>query len=289
MKTRYLPVGALLFGFLLPSCAPHKTTATQQPEISKHNKTATLPTPPLQADIRNEPPALIFTNPPSTAKHPLTAKSFSFRGIEFSVLSFDRRDYDLVVDDQPGGPGSEYDRAEDAGRGDLAAINAGFFTPKGDPLGLVITKGRKRGSINRASFLGTGFFLGPKAQLISRTEFLSAQPKPSELLQSGPRLLWAGETLTGLSDGDQRPRSFLLWDGGDHFAIGYANSASLKGLSNTLKSQPISGFKIAYALNLDGGRSSDLWVSPSVSGGGFSRNSFFNKDVRNYLVLKHRR
>ncbi len=192
-----------------------------------------------------------------------------------------------MVDDQPGGPGSEYDRAEDAGRGNLAAINAGFFTPEGDPLGLVITKGRKRGALNTASFLGTGFFLGPTASLMSRSEFLRSPPNPTELLQSGPRLVWAGESLTGLSDKDQRPRSFLLWDGQDHFALGYANSAGLRSLSSTLQSQPIAGFKIAYALNLDGGRSCDFWVSSSVSGGGFSRTSFFNKDVRNFLVLKH--
>lgn len=289
MKTRYLPIGALFCGCLLCSCAPSKTTATQQPKISKNNLPAALPTPPVQDDFLNKPPALIFTNPPSDPKHSLTAKSFSFRGIEFSILSFDRRDYDLVVNDQPDGPGSEYDRAEDAGRGNLAAINAGFFTPEGDPLGLIITKGRKRGALNTASFLGTGFFLGPTASLMSRSEFISSQPNPSELLQSGPRLVWAGESLTGLSEKDQRPRSFLLWDGRDHFALGYANSASLKSLSSTLQSQPIAGFKIAYALNLDGGRSCDFWVSSSVSGGGFSRTSFFNKDVRNFLVLKHHR
>jgi len=221
-------------------------------------------------------------------RHPLKARHVTAQGIEFSIVTFDRRDHDLIVIDQPGGPGSEYDRAEDAGRGHLAAINGGFFTPVGNPLGLVISKGRKKGSINRASFLGTGFFIGPKASLLGRTEFLKTQPNPPELLQSGPRLLWAGETLTGLSDEDQRPRSFLLWDGRDHFALGYAHSASLKSLSGALKSQPLSGLKIAYALNLDGGRSSDLWVSGSVSGGGFSRRSFLNKDVRNYLVLKGR-
>lgn len=232
-----------------------------------------------------EPPEV---NPAEPPRHSLKARNFSSRGIEFSVVSFDTRDHHLFVDDQPGGPGSEYDQADDPGRGHLATINGGFFTPEGDPLGLVVTKGRRRGGINRASYLGTGFFLGPQARLMSRTEFLQTSPKSSEVLQSGPRLLWSGETLTGLSNKDKRPRSFLLWDGGYHFALGYADSATLKALSSALKSQPLSGFKIAYALNLDGGRSSDLWVSGSVNGGGFTRRSFFNKDVRNYLVLKKR-
>jgi hypothetical protein len=218
--------------------------------------------------------------------HSLRARTIERRGIKLTLVSFDRRNYRLVVADQSSGPGSRYDNAKDAGDGHLASINGGFFTPAGGPLGLVVTDGNHRGGVNRASFLGTGFFLGPKAKLLSRTDYLATSPSHQEVLQSGPRLVWSGETPTGLSNKDERPRSFLLWDGKEHFALGYANSASLKGLSSLLQSQPISGFKIAYALNLDGGRSCDFWVSSSVNGGGFTRSSFFKKDVRNYLVLK---
>lgn len=272
---------------LLAACSSRTAT----PPASAALPLAPAPRPPLPPpkaiviESQNEPAVV---KQPEEPKHSLKARNFSSQSIQFSIVTFDTRSHELVVDDQPNGPGSEYDRAEDAGTGHLAAINGGFFTPEGAPLGLVVTKQRRRGGINRASFLGTGFFLGPQAQLMSRTEFLKNNPKNSEVLQSGPRLVWSGETLTGLSNQDKRPRSFLLWDGKYHFAIGFADSATLKGLSNALASQPISRFKIAYALNLDGGRSSDLWVSSSVSGGGFSRSSFFNKDVRNYLVLKKR-
>jgi len=279
---------------LLGACRPNQPNHPPLLAPSYHHRAipsgeATDHVPAPKPITTRAPKKPVAVNPIEGPKHPLKARTVTARGIDFSLVTFDRRDHELVVDDQPGGPGSQYDQAEDAGRGHLAAINAGFFTPEGNPLGLVITKGRKRGSINRASFLGTGFFMGPKASLISRTEFLTTQSNPSELLQAGPRLLWSGEMLTGLSDKDHRPRSFLLWDGHDHFALGYAHSASLKGLSEALKSQPLSGLEITYALNLDGGRSSDFWVSPSINGGGFSRNSFFNKDVRNYLVLHHRR
>ncbi len=234
------------------------------------------------------PSALEPTKPKveSIPFHSLRARTIERRGIELTLVSFDRRNYRLVVADQPSGPGSRYDDAEDAGNGHLASINGGFFTPAGRPLGLVVTDGNRRGAVNRASFLGTGFFLGPKAKLLSRTDYLASPPSHQEVLQSGPRLVWSGETSTGLSNRDERPRSFLLWDGKEHFALGYADSASLKGLSSLLQSQPISGFKIAYALNLDGGRSCDFWISSSVNGGGFTRSSFLKKDVRNYLVLK---
>jgi hypothetical protein len=288
MNAAFLATNIMALAMMLNACTPSATT----PPAAKPTPTIILaaesPAPVPTETVIQETETPIAVKPLEGPKHPLKARTFSARGIELSIVSFDRRHHDLIVDDQPGGPGSEYDRAEDAGRGHLAAINAGFFTPEGSPLGLVVTKGRRRGGINRASFLGTGFFLGPKAQLMSRTDFLKLNPKNSEVLQSGPRLLWSDETLTGLSDRDERPRSFLLWDGQNHFALGYADSASLKGLSKALKSQPLSGFQIAYALNLDGGRSSDLCVSGSVSGGGFSRSSFFNKDVRNFLVLKRR-
>ena len=269
---------------ILVGCTSHQAPAPPHTHATEIPETPPVP----QAPKRTAPATSVTAETNEGPKHPLIARTITTRGIQLTVVTFDRRDHDLVVDDQPGGPGSKYNGAQDAGRGHLAAINAGFFTPEGNPLGLVITQGQKRGSINRSSFLGTGFFLGPKAQLVSRTDFLGHPLKTSEALQSGPRLLWAGETLTGLSNKDQRPRSFLLWDGHNHFALGHADSASLKGLSEALQGQPITAFKIAYALNLDGGRSCDLWLSSSVSGGGFSRTSFFNKDVRNYLVLKAR-
>ena len=265
------------FGFLFLASCSRPAPAPVPKAVPVLEPTVTLEASP-EAQPKVEPAPL----------HSLKARTINTGGTELTIVSFDRRIYRLVVEDQPSGPGSQYDDAKDAGSSHLAAINGGFFTPTGSPLGLVVTEGTRRGGINRASFLGTGFFLGPEAELTSRIEYLASPPRRKEVLQSGPRLVWAGETLTGLSNKEERPRSFLLWDGREHFALGYADSASLKGLSNILSGQPISGFNIAYALNLDGGRSSDLWVSSSVSGGELTRRSFFNKDVRNYLVLKKR-
>ena len=252
------------------------------------------PTPVPRAVQIPEPSEPVVPAAPEPAKkkvesipfHSLRARTIERRGIKLTLVSFDRRNYRLVVADQSSGPGSRYDDAKDAGNGHLASINGGFFTPAGSPLGLVVTDGNPRGRVNRASFLGTGFFLGPKAKLLSRKDYLASPPSHQEVLQSGPRLVWSGETSAGLSHTNERPRSFLLWDGKEHFALGYADSASLRGLSSLLQSQPISGFKVAYALNLDGGRSCDFWVSSSVNGGGVTRSSFLKKDVRNYLVLK---
>jgi len=201
------------------------------------------------------------------------------------VVTFDRRDFDLEVADQDG-LAAQWSTAAEAGAGSLAAINGGFFTPEGKPLGLVISKGDRAGSINRASSLGAGVFIGGNERLISRKAYLASKPKALNLLQTGPRLVWNSRRIPGLQQGNDRPRSFLLWDGAEHFGIGYANSATLSSLASALSKQPLPGFKIHHALNLDGGRSSDLWVSPSVNGGGLTRRSWLNKEVRNYLVLK---
>ena len=228
------------------------------------------------------PPIILKATPPHS--HPLKVSSASLNGTTFTALTFDGRDYFLKVIDQKEGPGTEFARAEFAGRGSLAAINGGFFNPDGSPLGLVITDGQSRGVFNASSFLGTGIIDGENTILSHRTNYR----KSSELLQSGPRLVWNQERLTGLSKSKERPRSFVIWDGINHFGIGHADRATLQGLANNLQAQPFEGFHIKYAINLDGGTSCDLWVSNQISGGGFTKSSLFRKKARNYLALRKR-
>ncbi|MDA8958864.1 phosphodiester glycosidase family protein [Akkermansiaceae bacterium] len=232
---------------------------------------------------QDPPPSPILSALPSQS-HPLKVNSASLNGTTFTALTFDGRDYFLKVIDQKEGPGTEFARAEFAGRGSLAAINGGFFNPDGSPLGLVITDGQSRGVFNASSFLGTGIIDGENTTLSDRKSY----QKSSELLQSGPRLVWNQERLTGLSKSKERPRSFVIWDGHDHFGIGHADRATLQGLANNLQAQPFEGFHIKYAINLDGGTSCDLWVSNQIPGGGFTRSSLFRKKARNYLALRKR-
>ena len=232
---------------------------------------------------QDPPPSPILSALPSQS-HPLKVSSASLNGTAFTAVTFDRRNYFLKVIDQKEGPGTEFARAEFAGQGSLAAINGGFFNPDGSPLGLVITDGQSRGAFNSHSFLGTGIIDGENTILSHRKSY----QKSSELVQSGPRLVWDQERLTGLSKSKERPRSFVIWDGNDHFGIGYADRATLQGLANNLQVQPFEGFHIKYAINLDGGTSCDLWVSNQIPGGGFTKNSLFRKKARNYLALRKR-
>lgn len=210
-------------------------------------------------------------------------------GIALEAVAFDSRSHRLIVADQPNGPGSQWPdaRATGTAAGGLAAINGGFFTPEGAPLGLVIHHGKRTGSVNRASSLGTGAWVdeGGAPRLVRR-EALPAGA--SELLQAGPFLVESGRTLSGLSTQSSSARSFIAWDGGSRWIIGRTGPCSLAELGQALaKAQP-AGWTIRHALNLDGGRSSELWVSSSVSGGPAFTRPFYNKPVRNHLVLTPR-
>lgn len=234
------------------------------------------------------PSGLGNQSPPST---PLRARRLRAGGITLTVFTFDGRAWHLAVVDNENGAGTGAGTAGAAAhaRNAPAAINAGFFTPEGRPLGLVIEDGRSFGSIN-FSPLGAGIYSNRSgnASLVRRTEW-SRSPPPHHLVQSGPFLLENRVVVPGLSDSPSRPRSFLLWDGRHGWAIGHAASTSLAHLATTLAKQPIPGFSIKSALNLDGGTSADLWISSAVNGGPASTRRFWNKPVRNYLVVQPNR
>ncbi|MGE9267491.1 MAG: phosphodiester glycosidase family protein [Verrucomicrobiales bacterium] len=220
----------------------------------------------------------------------LQASRQSHGGKTFTLLSFEERRHELRLIDKAKGPDSSWTSAQDAARSEkaLAAINGGYFTPEGHPLGLLSVKGQRRGGMNHSS-LGSAFYLAsPRAQLVSRDDFQQSPHSATEFLQSGPRLVWNGQALKGLSGDQERARSFLAWDGHHHWLIGHCESVSLRELARLLATQPFSGFHVEKALNLDGGRSSDLWISPSVPGGEFECRAWWNKPVRNYLILREK-
>ena len=213
-------------------------------------------------------------------------------GIEFEGVAFDSRTHRLEVIDQPKGPGSAFATAADAAAKNrvLLAINAGFFTPEGKPLGLVVTQGKRYGAWKSSSSLGSGIFAESfSGQLsISRRSSPSATYGALELIQAGPLLIESGSKVGGLDSGKSALRSILVTDGGTRWWIGKTSSCSLAALGSALASGSPEGWAIGNAMNLDGGRSTDLFVSSAVPGGPINRRGFLNRPVRNFLVLKSR-
>jgi len=232
-----------------------------------------------------------------TPSHPVEAPILTRRsigGIEFEGVAFDSRTHRLVVADQAGGPGSQYATAADAGSrtGGIMALNAGFFTPEGTPLGLVVSAGKAAGSWNSSSSLGGGVwfedFSGKPA--IRRRGDLgkSAALQTRELIQVGPMLVENGRGVGGLESQKSSARTVILWDGGTRWWLGRGSPCTLAAFANALAGAGPAGWNVRHALNLDGGRSVDLWVSGAVSGGPAGHRPPWNRAVRNFLVLKTR-
>ena len=231
--------------------------------------------------------------PPSLAT-PVSAPQVTVQeisGIEFTGVTFDSRSHHLVVVDQPDGPGSRYPDSESAARsrGGFAAVNAGFFTPEGAPLGLVVSSGRISGSWNSASSLGSGaWFRDPAGVMaIARREKLGRTGASAmrELVQAGPLLVERGQTVSGLESTKSSARTLILWDGGTRWWIGCGSPCTLAALGQALANSSPAGWPVHAALNLDGGRSSDLWIADSITGGPILKRPPWNRPVRNFLVL----
>ena len=211
----------------------------------------------------------------------------SLQGIAVEAIVYDSRHHEAVVADQPNGPASTWPDARAAGatRRGLGAINAGFFTPEGQPLGLVVTQGQRRGEINRASSLGSGFYTldsAGSASLIRRERFRSAR----EAIQAGPFLVENRQQVGNLSEKASSARTFIATDGSHGWVLARTGPCSLRQLASALKGAQIGEVSIESALNLDGGRSSEIWVSGQLPGGPKLIRPMWNKPVRNFLVLR---
>jgi len=234
-----------------------------------------------------EASALPVPEPTRSPRQTIQVTVANLSGISFEGVAFDGRNHRLVVVDQPSGPGSRYPdaKAAAASRQGLAAFNAGFFTPEGGLLGKIVSAGLPAGSWNRSS-LGSGIFQEDSAGRMTLTRRRGdATEGRRELLQAGPLLVEGGSTVPGLDAAKPAVRMLIAWDGGDRWWIGRSSSCTLAALGTALGHGSPTSWPVRMGLNLDGGRSTDLWVSGSVPGGPASFRPLWNRPVRNFLVL----
>ena len=232
---------------------------------------------------------------PNTTSQPSAAPRASRKtisGITFEGASYDSRTYSLQVIDQPNGPGSRYSSSKNLAEKSnaLLAINAGFFTPEGNPHGLVISAGKTSGGWNSASSLGSGIYKeSPSgATAIVRRSSRSSISSSRELLQAGPLLMENGNSISGLNSEKTAARSILLTDGGTRWWIGITSPCTLSSLTRALSQNSPAPWKPLMALNLDGGRSTDLYISAKIPGGPINRRGFLNRPVRNFFILRRK-
>lgn len=244
-----------------------------EPDVEQEIQTTAEPAPSLVAVQKSDVP--------------LASGEVTLRGITIRYVTFSADDYRLRVVDQKGGPGSRFRSAREAAKSvdGVAAINAGFFTPEGEPLGFVVTGGDRRGARNRSS-LGAGVYVdrGGRRQIVRRANY-AGDAGVTEALQAGPFLIESGRVKAGLSDRKAAARSFVATDDKGGWAIAQTSSTNLKDLASVLAGQSLGEVKLQTALNLDGGRSCDLYISQSFGGLSGSFRGFFAADVRNWLVV----
>ena len=270
---------------MLASCTPY------EPATAPSQKKA-APAPP--------PPAAIITTPLAEAPkisenpNPPTTPTLVTRNLpEFNLegVAFDSRTHRLRVIDQADGPGTTFTDAAHAGtsRSALAAINAGFFTPEGEPLGLLVAEGKSAGSWNSATSIGSAIWHeshSGTSRISRRNETNPATAKQMrEAMQSGPMLVDRGLAVSGLESDKTSARCFIAWDGGTRWFIGRTSPCPLNALAATLASGKYCGWTIHRAVNLDGGRSADLWISSRVGGAPLTSRPPWNRPVRNFLIL----
>jgi hypothetical protein len=277
-----IPLRFALILLLIPSCAPYESAPAPKTKAARTSPPVAIKPTPIEAPK-------VFTDLGPPAAPVLVSRrlpEFNLEGV-----AFDSRTHRLRVIDQTGGPGTTFTDASHAGsvHNALAAINAGFFTPEGEPLGLLVSKGKAFGSWNSSTSIGSAIWHeshSGTSQINRRHEtHPSAAKQMREALQSGPMLVDRGHAVGGLESDKISARSFIAWDGGARWFIGRTSPCPLITLAATLASGKHCGWTIHRAMNLDGGRSSDLWISSRVSGGPLNSRPPWNKPVRNFLIL----
>ena len=149
--------------------------------------------------------------------------------------------------------------------GGVAGINANFFDPSGEPLGLVVSGGVVRKKLQTGGDLLTGVFLVENGvpRIFGRAEMQDAHAQMA--IQAGPRLIVQGRP-TELSAPlvSSRRSGIAISRRGD--VILYATELRFPGATlaevQTMLLNP--SLEILDALNLDGGGSSQLYLGSST-------------------------
>jgi len=269
---------------LSPTAPENSQSIVEAPPVLKAPPAVKLP--PRLAPVPTPHTALaaVMDEPTTSHSHETRFLETSAGGLNFSILSYDSNAYYLALADQP--VGQKWLTAKQAclALNGVAAINGGFFGADGQPLGLVRSNATSTGRWTTASSLTSGVYQYHYGKSSLRRAS-AADKNAQELLQAGPFLVENHNAVKGLASDRSAQRSILLWDGQHHFAIAQSSSATLSQLAQAIKRLPAHLPK-KYALNLDGGRSCDLYISANILPTPVNKSHWLKSNVRNYLVLR---
>tara|TARA_B100000989_G_scaffold289271_2_gene260891 strand:- start:5487 stop:6242 length:756 start_codon:yes stop_codon:yes gene_type:complete len=167
----------------------------------------------------------------------------------------------------------------------VVAINGGFFTPEHTPLGLRVQNGKIKNPLKRTSWWGVFYVKNNKAHIVPQRDYRN-DPKIQFAVQAGPRLV-VNRRIPRLKGGyDERSALCITED--KHIVIAVTEHAPITTthLAKILqRPEKDGGLGCRYALNLDGGSSSQLYAKA----GKFSLSVPNFAQVTDAIVVKHRR
>ena len=151
--------------------------------------------------------------------------------------------------------------------GGAFCINANFFDQDGNPLGIVISRGISHQKMHKGGKTLTGVFQIERNELriVNRSDFNPGSVL--EAIQAGPRLITGHEPVSGVRDEERTRRSGVCIDRSSRLLF-FAVSSDFIGLSigDLQKILIHPDIDCEDALNLDGGGSSQLYLSNHVAG-----------------------
>lgn len=142
----------------------------------------------------------------------------------------------------------------------VVAINGGFFSPAFEPLGLRIQRGTVRSPLKATSWWGVFHVSQRRAQIVPPQGFTAGR-HTTMAVQSGPRLVVKGAIPTLKGGEAERSALGITTQGQVVIAITDHAPLSTSVLAEILRRSAASGgLGCRDALNLDGGRSAQLYA-----------------------------
>jgi uncharacterized protein YigE (DUF2233 family) len=164
----------------------------------------------------------------------------------------------------------------------VAGVNGGYFDPADAPVGLLISDGRLLSPLRKAKLLTGILFANANRVDVVRASQFSMKEKPRTAVQCGPLLIDHAEPVAGLNDSRSARRTFAAVDGKGRTILGISSSVSLAQLSQILRLTNLADrFKVARALNLDGGSSTAFWFAGNHGPVSFPEQ----KTVRDFVIV----
>jgi hypothetical protein len=167
--------------------------------------------------------------------------------------------------------------------GGIAGINGGYFEADLNPIGLLISNGRLVHPSQKAKLLSGIFLIRNGHPEIMRARDLKGTKGIQQAIQCGPYLVEGGQPIPGLNAERVAARTFIFSCGSSCWGFGICRSVTLAAVGEILaQAKLVRDFRIAQALNFDGGSSTTLYAKLENR----ELLSEGRSTVSNYLIIR---